>query len=96
MISLSDSVACIAEDLGRKDFAEKKLREADAIAKDLNDRILRFQVEYYLYKHAIANKKPAVARAINRRLEKLAVSVPESVEQLGAFRALKARTSTEG
>jgi tetratricopeptide (TPR) repeat protein len=85
----------IDQDLGRKTAAEEKLREADNIAKELNDRKLRFQVEFYLYKHALANRKPAVARAIKRRLDKLAVSIPDSVEQLAEFRAIQSRINPE-
>ena len=53
--------------------------------------ILRFQVEFYLYKHALAHGRNAAARSIRRRLDKLSLTVPGIVEQLTEFRALCAR-----
>ena len=73
----------------RTQSAEEKLREAQEIAKTLNDRVLRFQVDFYLYKQARALKQHAAARAIQRRLEKLAVSIPPTVEQVVEFRLLE-------
>ena len=73
----------------RSQQAEQKLREAKEIAKALNDRILHFQVDFYLYKQARGlDHKPAV-RAIRRRLKKLAFSIPETVEQVVEFKLLE-------
>lgn len=78
----------VDQDSNKPKSAEKNLREADKIAKELNDGILRFQIEFYLYKHALAQKQMASARAIRRRLDQLSLSVPSTVEQMMEFREL--------
>ncbi|TDI46594.1 MAG: hypothetical protein E2P01_08555 [Acidobacteria bacterium] len=78
----------VDQDSEKPASAEKNLREADKIARELNDGILRFQVEFYLYKHALAQNQIASARAIRRRLDKLSLSVPSTVEQMMEFREL--------
>ena len=72
----------------RPEAAEENLRDALSIAKELNDRILRFKVEFYLYKHALGNGKAAAARSIRRRLDKLLPSVPNTVEQVLYLKAI--------
>ena len=79
----------VHEDENRPVKAEKRLRAAREIAKKLNDRKVRFQVEFYLYKHAVAHGKKDVARSIRRRLDRLALSVPESIDQLIDFKAMR-------
>ena len=79
----------VDEDENRPVKAEKRLRAAREIAKNLNDRRVRFQVEFYLYKHAVAHGKKDVARSIRRRLDRLALSVPESIDQLIDFKAMR-------
>jgi hypothetical protein len=79
----------IDQDENRATPAEIKLRSARDIAKTLNDRKLRFQVEFYLFKHAVTQGRKDVARSIKRRLERLALSVPGNTEQLVDFKVLK-------
>jgi len=73
----------------RPESAEEKLREAKELAKGFNDRILRFQVDFYLYKQAQALDHSAAARAIRRRLKKLMFSIPGTVEQVVEFKMLE-------
>jgi len=78
----------------RHKSAEKKLREAKAIAKQLNNRVLRFQIDFYLYKQAQALRHDSAARAIRRRLNTLACSIPETVEQVVEFKMLEKHSKT--
>lgn len=73
----------------RPQRAEEKLREAKEIAKKLNDRVLHFQVDFYLYKQARALNQRASARAIRRRLRNLACSIPRTIEQVVEFNMLE-------
>lgn len=79
----------IDQDENRSTCADQKLQKARDIAKDLNDRILRFLVEFYLFKHALGRDQHAAARAIRRRLDKLALSVPASIDQLTDYKTLR-------
>ncbi len=69
--------------------AEGKFREARQVAKQLNNHVLRFQVDFYLYKQARQMNQKAAARAIRRRLQKLACSIPSTVEQAVEFKAFE-------
>jgi tetratricopeptide (TPR) repeat protein len=82
------------QEANRSAASERKLREAQEIAKSLSDRALKFRVDFYLYKHAVAQNRVAAARAIRRRLDKLAVSVPDSIEQIVEFKAMKKSQSS--
>ncbi len=79
----------IDQTTSRPESAEDNLRMAKEIARKQNNRVLRFQIDFYLFKQALALNQKASARAIHRRLSKLLWSIPESVEQVAAFKALE-------
>ena len=66
--------------------AEKHWRDAVAIAKNLNDRTLRFKAEFQLYKLASDEGNQPVARAIQRRLLKLSPWLPADTPELSEFK----------
>lgn len=68
--------------------AERRWREAVEAAKRLNDRVLRFKGEFLLFRRAIASEDQPAARAIGRRLRRLAPSIPSSVTELASFKAI--------
>jgi hypothetical protein len=68
--------------------AQRRWKKAAEIAKQLNDRELRFKTEFVLFRRAKQDGNEAVARSIMRRLRKLAPGVPEDVEELSAFQRL--------
>ena len=70
------------------DLAEKRWKEAAAIAKKLNDKVLRFKAEYQLLKQACDNGDKPVARAIHRRLTKLSNYIPANTPELADFRSI--------
>jgi tetratricopeptide (TPR) repeat protein len=83
----------LAED--KDDLAVRRWREAAAIAKQLDDKELRFKAEYFLFKQAQQSGNRPVARSLGRRLRKLAQWVPEDTPELSDFRHLQQRfTST--
>jgi len=63
-------------------------REAAAIARRLNDKVLRFQAEFLLYRQAVTNGNELTARAIERRLQRTSPWIRGNVEELEAFRRL--------
>jgi transcriptional regulator with XRE-family HTH domain len=66
--------------------ATEHWRAAAEIARQLNDKILRFKAEYLLYRHAIATGNRLAARAIEKRLHRISPWLPQEVEELAAFR----------
>jgi molecular chaperone GrpE (heat shock protein) len=70
--------------------ASKRWREAARIARELNDRELRFKAELELYKQALAERNQAVARAIQRRLQRLSPWISNNAPELLAFNKLLA------
>lgn len=75
-----------AED--RPSKAEELWRQAVAIGKRHNDRVLRFKAEVLLYEQAIENGAHGPARALERRLRRLAPWMPEGMRELAHFREL--------
>jgi tetratricopeptide (TPR) repeat protein len=75
-----------ADNRGRS--AKNKWQEAVQIAKRLKDTELRFKAEFLLYKQALRNHNAAVARAISRRLQRLAPSIPVEIDEVDEFRQL--------
>jgi tetratricopeptide (TPR) repeat protein len=69
--------------------AEQHWKEAADVARQLNDKTLRFKAEYLLLKHAHDKGQDDVARSIHRRLKKLANWIPDSVPELKDFRDLE-------
>ena len=67
--------------------AEGYWKQASAIAKELNDKELRFRAEFARYKRAVHSQEHAVARAIHRRLVKLASWLPQETDTLEEFKS---------
>jgi tetratricopeptide (TPR) repeat protein len=65
--------------------AAKKWNEAVAIAKRLKDKELRFKAEFVRFRRAVSTGDKAVARAIKRRLKRLAPWLPQDNFELNAF-----------
>ena len=63
-------------------------KKAAAIGKALDDRELQFKSEFLLFRRAKRDNNAAVARAIRRRLLKLAPWIPPETEELSAFKDL--------
>jgi tetratricopeptide (TPR) repeat protein len=70
----------------RIDRAITVWKEAAAIGKALDDKELRFKSEFLLFRRAKRDNNTAVARAIRRRLLKLAPWLPPETEELSAFK----------
>ena len=66
--------------------AERYWETASAIAKAVNDKELRFRAEFARYKHAVQSQKQPAARAIRRRLVKLASWLPKETDALEEFK----------
>ena len=69
------------------DTAESYWKQASTIAKDLNDKELRFRAEFARYKRAVHFQEHAIARAIHRRLVKLASWLPQETDILEEFKS---------
>ncbi len=69
--------------------ASARWREAALLAKKNNDRPLRFRAELLLFRQALSVGNEAAARAVERRLLRLAPWVPEAAEELAEFRRLR-------
>jgi hypothetical protein len=69
----------------RHSQAAKKWNEAVAIAKRLKDKELRFKAEFVRFRRAVSIGDKAVARAIKRRLKRLAPWLPQDNFELRAF-----------
>jgi tetratricopeptide (TPR) repeat protein len=69
----------------RPSQAEKKWNEAVAIAKKVRDKKLRFKAEFFRFRRAVSKGDKAVARAIKRRLKRLAPWIPRDTFELHAF-----------
>jgi tetratricopeptide (TPR) repeat protein len=76
---------------GHSDQATKHWKNASWTAKKLDDKTLRFKAEYLLLKQARDSKNLPVARAILRRLKRLANYVPAKTPELGDFLELMSR-----
>lgn len=63
-------------------------REASNIAKRLNDRSLRFKAELLLYKQALALGETLAARAMERRLLKIAAWLTADEDEVREFRTI--------
>ena len=74
--------------LHRDAQATKRWKEAAEIAKTLNDKVLRFKAEFFLYKQAQEQDNRAVARALFRRLRRLSNWVPSDTAELIDFREI--------
>ena len=70
------------------ELAKKYLDDAVSIAKDLNDRVLRFKAEFQLYKIASRTGNQPTARALSRRLRRLAPWLPDDTPEMHEFRGL--------
>lgn len=70
----------------RETHATRRWREAADIARKLDDKVIRFKAEYFLYKQAQANGNRPVARSLQRRLRKLAHWIPDDTPELLDFR----------
>jgi tetratricopeptide (TPR) repeat protein len=65
--------------------AEQKWNEAVAIAKRVKDKKLTFKAEFFRFRHAVSKGDKAIARAIKRRLKRLAPWIPKDTFELHAF-----------
>lgn len=81
--------------LGEIEVIEDRLRlattywkEAVSLAKDLNDKVLRFKAEFLLFKQAREEGNAAVARALGRRLLRLSAWLPHNVPELTEFKRI--------
>ncbi|ANM30564.1 hypothetical protein ABI59_14740 [Acidobacteria bacterium Mor1] len=77
----------------RHDAANRAWRAAAEIGKRNSDRLLRFKAELLLYEQALQLEHLAPARAIERRLRRLAPWVPPELEELHQFERLAATRS---
>lgn len=68
--------------------AVKRWKRAVEISKQTRDRELRFKAEFVLLRHSLKTRELAVARAIERRLRKLALWVSADTPELEEFRNL--------
>jgi len=68
--------------------AGQRWREAVLTAKAVNDKSLRFRAEFYLFRQALQSNNAPAARAMRRRLSRLAPWLPTRVEELAEFRRL--------
>ena len=75
----------IAEAEGRHDRATAFWHEAADIAKGHRDRALRFKIDLFLFRRALADADDPTARAIQRRLRRLAPWIPAQTPELGEF-----------
>ena len=85
-------LALLLADEDREQEAQAYLEKASSVAKELNDKVLRFQVEFFKYKHALEHGRLPAARAAARRLRRLASSVPDTNLQLAQFKILQDTT----
>jgi tetratricopeptide (TPR) repeat protein len=99
-LSLARGRAISSIILGEVDEAENRPRQASRnwheavrIAKELNDKELRFKAELVLFKQALVQRNLAAARAIERRLRRLSPWLPGTTEELRIFRRLAAENS---
>ena len=74
----------------RPEQATKRSREALQIAKELNDKELRFRAELVLLRQALSTGDISVARAIYRRLRRLSPWISANAEGLKVFQRLVA------
>ncbi len=72
----------------RPGLAERKWKEAVAIAKRMKDKKLIFKAEFFRFRRAVSTGDRAVARAIKRRLQRLAPWIPKDTFELHAFAEL--------
>lgn len=79
---------------GKPQEAAQHWREAANMARQRNDRVVRFQAEYYLYRQALNVGDGMTARAIGRRLLRTSAWIREDIEELDAFRKLNAAHET--
>ena len=70
------------------ELATLRWREAARIARQLDDKVLRFKAEYYLFRQAHQRGDQPVARALHRRLRKLSHWVPDETPELADFNVL--------
>lgn len=75
---------------GTLDVAMRRWKEAAQVARDLNDRQLRFKAEFVLFRRALNASELPVARAIHRRLRRLVPWVPRDTEEVEDFNRLVA------
>jgi tetratricopeptide (TPR) repeat protein len=78
----------LSEAEGLHSEATRRWHEALELARSLNDKILQFKAEFYLYRHALRREEEATARALGRRLLRLAAWIPADLEELAQFREL--------
>jgi tetratricopeptide (TPR) repeat protein len=78
----------------REELAARRWREAADIARRLDDKVLRFKAEFFLYKQAQRSGNSPAARSLRRRLRKLAHWVPDDTPELSDFRLLQQHTSS--
>lgn len=72
----------------KTEFAVRQWKEAAEIGKRLNDRLLRFQAEFQLFKAARDSGHVPAARAIKRRLRRLSAWVPTNTPELVEFKKI--------
>jgi transcriptional regulator with XRE-family HTH domain len=71
---------------GRRDDAVRRWRRAAAGAVELHNQRLAFAAEFFVYRSALDSGYAALARAAQRRLERLAPWVPMHLPLLAQFR----------
>jgi len=72
--------------------AIRRWKQAVIIAKELNDKELRFKAEFVLLRRALESGDEAVARAIKRRLRRLSPWLSSATQELDDFKKLTRTT----
>ncbi|HXV75723.1 MAG TPA: helix-turn-helix domain-containing protein [Candidatus Polarisedimenticolaceae bacterium] len=80
----------------KPNLALRRWRAAVQIGKELKDRELRFKAEFLIFRRAIRDENDAVARAIHRRLHRLAPWIPPTTQELSEFRNLSHTVTLAG
>lgn len=78
---------------GRPRRALQRWQKAVRLAKELNDKTLRFKLEYVMLRRALKDRDKARARAIQRRMRRQAPSIPPDEEELAGYHKLISENS---
>ena len=74
--------------------AEQHWLEAVSMARQLDDKTIRFRAEYFLYRQALMTGRSLAARSIEKRLRRSAAWISQDVAELDAFRRLSSTHSS--
>jgi tetratricopeptide (TPR) repeat protein len=75
----------VADAEGKRDRATALWHEAATLARNHHDRAMRFKIDLCLFRRAISDKDSAAARAIQRRLRRLAPWIPTETPELAEY-----------